>query len=780
MLKLGANPDPLGQINMDDASTATRRGFLISVTTAGFAMAFMRPEPGLAANQVAATGAMAGAVADGPASFEPTIWYDIDREGIVSVNIIRAEMGQHVGTALARIVADELEIDWASVRLRYVDTDPKWGTMVTGGSWSVWQSFPYLSQAGAAGRLALIDEGAKLLRVAKASCIARQGVVSSHGKSVSYAEIVRHGQLERSYTADELKAMPIKVAAERRLIGQPTAAVDIPAKTTGAARYGLDAHVPGMVYARPKLPPTRNGCTVTSMDDSAARGIPGYLKSLVLDDPSGTVPGWVAVCADSFVAANRAADLVKVTWASSPAVNVSEADIQAHALKLVTDTRGGALVVEDAGVDAAFAAAKSTLAHDYTTATVLHFQLEPLNALAFQKDGRWEIHTGNQWQSLILPTLAKALGVPEMQVVMRTYLIGGGFGRRLNGDYAVPAALTAKALGRPVKLVWTRADDVRFDSPRSPSVQRLRMAFGANGQVTGMQHHACAGWPTQVMVPGFMPKGKNGAPYDPFAISGADHWYSVGAQRVRAVSNDLANSTFRPGWLRSVGPGWTNWALESFMDEAAHAAGMDPLAFRLHLLGGNGQRVGQNGVGGAPRQALVLQRAADKAGWGSKMPADTGLGIATTFGQERDMPTWCACVARVNVNRRSGVVKVEQLTVVIDAGTIVHPDGALAQVEGASLWGLSMALFEGTEFAQGQVRDTNLNTYTPLRMRDVPPLEIEFIASTAVPTGLGEPATTVVGPAIGNAIFAAVGVRLRHLPMRPADVLAALATPKSS
>ena len=174
------------------------------------------------------------------------------------------------------------------------------------------------------------------------------------------------------------------------------------------------------------------------------------------------------------------------------------------------------------------------------------------------------------------------------------------------------------------------------------------------------------------------------------------------------------------------------------------------------------------------RQAQALQRAAEKAGWGSKMPADTGLGLATTFGQERDMPTWCACVARAHVDRSSGVVKLEKLTVVVDAGTIVHPDGALAQVEGASLWGVSMALYEGTEFVNGQVRDTNLNTYTPLRMRDVPVLDIELIKSTEPPTGLGEPATTVVGPAIANAIFAAVGARLRHLPMRPADILAAL------
>lgn len=745
-----------------DVPVTTRRGFLISATGAGFAMAFAAPRSGTAAAPASPAGVAP--------PFEPTIWYELDRDGIVTVNIIRAEMGQHVGTALARIVADELEVAWSSVRLRYVDTDPKWGTMVTGGSWSVWQSFPYLSRAGAAGRLALIDEGARMLGLAPGRCTARDGVVSGAGRSVSYADIVRRGRLARSYTAEALAALPVKAAAERRLIGLPAAAIDIPAKTTGAARYGLDTRVPGMVYAVPRLPPTRTGCRVTAIDDSAARGIPGYLKSLALDDPSGTVPGWVVVCADSFVAAQRAAERVKVRWRTGAAATVSEADLQAHGRALLTDPVGGSLVVEDAGVDAAFAAAASTLEREYTTATVLHFQLEPLNALAFEKDGRWEIHTGNQWQSLILPTLATAMGVPESRVVMRTCLIGGGFGRRLNGDYAVPAALAAKALGRPVKLVWPRADDVRFDSPRSPSVQRLRMAFGAQGRVDGMQHHASAGWPTEVMFPAFMPAGKNGAPYDPFAISGADHWYSVGAQRVRAVSNDLANRTFRPGWLRSVGPGWTNWALESFMDEAALAVGEDPLAFRLRLLGGTGQ----NGVGGAPRQARVVQRAADLAGWGARLPADSGLGIATSFGQERTMPTWCACVARVHVARDSGVVKVERLSVVVDAGTLVHPDGALAQVEGASLWGLSMALFEGTEFVDGQVRDTNLDTYTPLRMRDVPAMDIEFIPGTAPPTGLGEPATTVIGPAIGNAIFAAVGARLRHLPIRPADVLAAL------
>ncbi|MFG1350476.1 molybdopterin cofactor-binding domain-containing protein [Xanthobacter autotrophicus] len=649
--------------------------------------------------------------------------------------------------------------------------------MVTGGSWSVWQSFPLFSRAGAAGRIALIEQGAKLLGVDPSAYRAESGAVVSGGASIAFGEIARRGALDRRFSAEQIEALPIKPASERRLVGRPVQALDIPPKTDGTARYGIDAKVPGMVYARPKIPPTRNGAKVNGVDDSAARAVKGYISSLVLDDPSGTVPGWVMVIAQSYPAAIRAADLVRVDWTPGPTSAVSEKDIQDHAAQLIAQPDAGA-VLDTGGGDtaAAFKAAQSTLEQTYTTATVLHFQLEPVNALAFEKDGVFEIHTGNQWQSLILPTLAKALGRPESGIVLRTYLLGGGFGRRLNGDYAVPAALAAKALGKPVKMVLTREDDARFDSPRSPSVQRLRMAFGAGGRVTAMEHDAAAGWPSQVMTPFLMPKGANGVLYDPFSISGADHWYNVGAQKVRAISNDLANTTFRPGWLRSVGPGWTNWALESFMDEAAHHAKEDPVAFRLKLLDAKGRNAGSapNAVGGALRQAEVVRRAAARAGWGVPLPADTALGLATSFGQERDMPTWIACVARVRVDRASGVVRAEKLTLVADAGTVVDPDGARAQVEGAALWGLSLALHEGTVFERGQVKDTNLNSYMPLRISDVPQMDISFVDSTEVPVGLGEPAATVVGPAIGNAIFNAVGARLRHIPITPDAVRSAI------
>lgn len=751
------------------AADVSRRGFLVTSVAGGAAFSF------LTACQTTAEAPEAPVAAVG--EFEPTQWYTMDADGIVTVNIIRAEMGQHVGTSLARIIAEELETPWEKVRINHVDSDPKWGLMVTGGSWSVWQTYPLYSQAGAAGRMALVEAGAAALGVDPATCTARDGAVHGGGKVISYGQIVRAGGLTRTYTAEELAQMPIKAPADRKLIGKPVTSLDVKAKTTGAAVYGIDAKVDGMVYARPVIPPTRNGSVVNSVDDSAAKAVKGYQQSLVLEDPSSTVPGWVMVIADSYPAAIKAADLVKVDWTPGPGADVSEKDIQDRASALLADDSVGAiLATETPDTSAAFADAASQIEAMYTTGTVLHFQLEPVNALAFEKDGVFEIHTGNQWQSLILPTLAAALERPETSIVMRTYSLGGGFGRRLNGDYAVPAALASKALGKPVKMVLTRADDSRMDSVRSASTQHLKMAFDGDGNVTGMEHHAAAGWPTEVMAPFFMPKGANDVAFDPFAINGANHWYAVGPHKVRAVSNDLANSTFRPGWLRSVGPGWTNWALESFIDEAAHKLGVDPVEFRLRLLTGEGANAGSspNSVGGALRQAEVVRRTAARAGWGKQLPADTGIGLATSFGQERDMPTWVSCAAQVHVDRASGKVTVEKLTLVADAGTIVDPNGALAQMEGASLWGLSMALHEGTEFVNGQVKDTNLNTYTPLRLSDVPELDISFVENGHAPVGLGEPATTVVGPAIGNAIYNAVGVRMRHIPIRAEAVKAAL------
>ncbi|WP_025564877.1 molybdopterin cofactor-binding domain-containing protein [Psychromonas sp. SP041] len=752
----------------------TRRGFLIGMTAVGISFGFPRH----------LMAAMDPASPDGkvlPSEgelYEPSLWYSIDTAGKIKVNIMRSEMGQHVGTAIARILADELEADWDDVEIIHVDSDPRWGYMVTGGSWSISQSWPVYRQAGAAGRTALIEAAAKKWGITAKECEAKNGKIISSKGELSYGELVSLG-LTRQFTEEELKTLPLKANEDLKLVGQQVTSLDVANKTNGKTIYGIDAKVDGMVYANPILPPTRYGSKVATFDDSAAKAVKGYQKTIVLDDASGSVPGWLMVIASSFIAAQKASKLVKVTWDAGETANVSEANIIDHGKKLLSDSsKGSILDTGNTKTEPVFEGASSSISHEYITSTVLHAQMEPVNALVFKNpDGVWEVHSGCQWQSLTLPVLATALGEDVANIVIRTYMLGGGFGRRLNGDYTIPAALTSKALGgKPVKMVLMRPQDMLFDSARSASVQQLKMAFDDKKSVTAMEHHATAGWPTQVLAPGFMPKGVNDEPYDPFAIAGADHWYSVGAQKVRAISNDLAMATFRPGWLRSVGPGWTGWAVESFMDEAAHHAGKDPVQFRLDMLIAEGRNAGTTPVaeGGAARQAVVLKKAAEMIGWGSEQPENTGLGIASTFGQERDMPTWVSCAVQVQVNKSNGLVDVKKLVVVIDAGIIVDPNGAEAQCQGAALWGLSMALYEGTELRDGQYKDTNFDTYTPLRLGQTPEVKIEFIASKMPPSGLGEPAVTAVAPAIANAIYQAVGVRLRKIPMKPSELKSAL------
>lgn len=754
----------------DRGSQLSRRDFIVGSSGAGLLMAF-----GLSG---IATAEARKAIA--ARRFAPTIWWELDADGIVHVHVIKAEMGHHIGTALARIVADELEMNWADVRIIHVDSDPKWGFQETGGSTSVYQSFNLLSCAGAAGRIALIEAGAAMLGAPVAQCRAEASKVIVGDRSITYAQIVRGGKLSRTFTPDELEKLPVKAPAQRRLIGHCVRQLDIEAKTNGSAKFGIDATIPGMVYARPLPPPTRLGSKVISVDETEARKVPGYVGHVVIDDRAGLglLPGWVTVAAQTYWGAVQAAEALKIKWQTGPQAKVGEAAIIAEGDRLCANPAGGGTWVKEGDIDAALAGAAKTISSRYTTATALHFQLEPANALAAFEDGVWNIHMGTQWQSLIRPILAKALDVAEDRVVLRQYYLGGGFGRRLWSDYAIPAALSAKALKRPVKLVFTRPDDVQLDCVRSPSVQTFKAAIDQDGKVLGIDHVAAAGWASGSIYPRIVSEYVPGAGnLDPYSIMGADHWYTLPNHRVRAVRNDVAHNTFVPGWLRSVGPGWVTWGTECFLDEIAHRVGKDPAELRLALLDGAGKNAGEKGAaaGGAKRLAAVLNRALEKASWGQKLPPDTGLGVACSYGQEREMPTWTACVARVKVDRTTGVIKVERLSHVLDCGTRIDPDGALAQAEGGSLWGLSLALHEGSSFADGRVSTLNLDTYTPLRMSDVPELDIEFIDNTEFPSGMGEPPVIAVGPAIGNAVFAAVGVRLRDLPMRPEHVLRELA-----
>lgn len=756
------------------AAPLTRRGFVIGAAGASLVFGFS-----VGSGQEKSATPLGSLREDAPPfeGYSPTLWYAIGQDGTVSINIKYAEMGQHIATALARIVADELEVAWDKVQVVNVDTDPKWGDMNTGSSYSVFLEFKRLSQAGAAGRIALVEAAARHLGAPPEAYVARNGKVTGPGGSISYGDLVSRSRVERTFSPAQLEALPLKEASERRLIGLEVRALDIPPKVDGSAIYGIDARVEGMLYARPIVPPTRWGSVVSAIDDSAAKQVQGYRRTIALQDPTGLAEGWVVVLADTYPAAMRAASLTHVTWSGGKNGDVDEAQILAFGRGQIDEDSGGALLRDDSDFADATAGAERHVEAEYSTSTVIQFALEPVNAVAWREpDGHWEVLTGCQWQSLALTHLEKAAGVPKGRVVMRAHPLGGGFGRRLFGDYAVTALLASKAIGgAPVKMIAERADDSRNATPRSPFVQKLRAAV-AHRQVKAMEHHVSAGWPTLAMKSDDLIEGLNKVRFDPFAIHGAEHLYSLGPQKLRALSNTLASDTFVPGYLRAVASGPVNWAIESFMDELAYSLGEDPLAFRLDRLKAEGRNAGEapDTVGGAARQAAVLRKVAEMSGYGRALPQDVGMGVACSHGQEREMPTWCACVAVVHVDRSTGRVTCQRLYVAIDCGVIVHPDGAMAQAQGGTLWGVSMALHEGTAIVEGQVRDRNLDTYTPLRMADLPQLNLAFIDSTEYPTGLGEPPVTVPAPAIGNAIFNAVGVRMRHLPIRPEAVLAAL------
>ena len=712
--------------------------------------------------------------------YEPTIWYAIAGDGKITMHIHMAEMGQHVGTALSRIIAEELEADWDDVEFVHVDTDPKWGYMVTGGSWSVNHNFFKFSRAGAAGRMALIDAGAREMGVPADECTARDSKIIHGDQSISYGELVSRGAVDRQFSAEELEAIKLKPGSERRLLNRDTVARDVPEKVNGSAIYGIDRTIEGMVYARPVMPPVRFGSTVASWDDTAAKEIPGYIQTVEISDPTDTCQGWLVVVADSWTAASNAVEALDVTWEGGSGLQTNEVDLLAEGARLVNDNDAGSLFMLEGEPDAVLDGADIVHEGEYRTHTVLHMQLEPGNALVWQDGDTWRVHAGNQWQSLTLPLVAKALEIDPSNLVFETSYIGGGFGRRLFCDFVVPAALTAKAIGRPVKMVMARSDDAQMDCPRSPTVQRVRSVTGENGELQAYDHACAAGWSTAPIAPNFLGEGINGGKIDPFSISGADHWYGAETMRVRTVKNELVHETFLPGNLRSVAPGYTLWAVETHIDEVANALAQDPADYRLSLLDAQGRNAGEapHAVGGAERLREVLTRVIEKSGWANRgdLPEGTGMGISVTAGQERTMPTWIATVAQVRVDRDTGDVTLDKLWASIDAGTLAHPDGALAQAEGALLWGASIAIHEGTEIENGLPRDQNLDTYTPMRMHQVPELDIDFVTNDHMPVGLGEPGVIGVAPAIGNAIFHATGARLRTIPMRPQDILEALET----
>src|SRR5216683_2011816 len=748
------------------APVVSRRSFVIGTAASGIVLGY-----------VSLSGS--ASFAQGAAKFEPSVWYSIGIDGKVTVVSGKAEMGQHVASTMAQLIAEELEADWKDLKIVFPTNDPKYndpllGAQITGGSWSTRFNFDAMCRAGAAGRITLIKAGAAMMNVPESECTARNSqVMHRSGKKLTYGQIVAGGKAIKTWTPDALKGITLKTKDQYRLIGQAVAQLDIPPKANGTAKFGIDSFVPAMLYGALALPPVRYGATVKSVDETDARKVKGFVKAVTLEDKTATTTGWVVAVASDYTAAKMAAAALKITYDKGPNANVSDQTILNEARRLQKDPDAGLPFVQAGDAAGAMGNAAKVLEAEYTTSINIHAPLEPMNALAEAKGGLWHIYTGNQFATRTGGIAAAALGVDPKTVVMHNSFLGGGFGRRLDADMVIPAVLAAKAVGKPVKVIYTREDDMAVDFTRPLTYQKVKAGLDQSGKLVALLHDVVCAWPTARWgIPDFLtPSVDKKGSLDGFAVNGADFWYTVPNHSVRAVLNELAQKATPSGQLRSVAPGWTFWAVESMIDEVAAAAGKDPVEFRLAMLDG----AAANAVG-AKRLANALRTAVGRTGYGVQpLPRNHGIGVACVSSQDRASATWTACAAEVEVEP-TGKFKLNKLSIAMDVGTAVNPDGVRAQIEGSAMWGVSIALFEQAHIKDGALQVANFDTYTPLRMSQMPELDISIIANGGAPSGCGEPAVTVVAPAIANAIFNAVGARVRSLPITAEAVKAAMKT----
>jgi isoquinoline 1-oxidoreductase subunit beta len=760
-----------------DALHLNRRSFIVGTAATGLVLGY------------AALPEIKEAFGATAANFEPTVWYAIGNDGKVVVTVAKADMGQHIASTMAQLVAEELEASWKDMSVVLASNDPKYndpvlGIHITGGSWSTEMNFDAMSRAGAAGRLTLIKAAAEMLGVPENECRASESRVyhTKSKKSLTFADIVRSGKANKTWTPDELKAITLKTPDQRTKVGQSLPQLDIPSKTNGTCKYGIDAFVPGMLYGTLAIPPVRYGATVKSVDDSAAKKVPGFVKAVVLDDKTATTTGWVVAVATSYEGAMKAAAALKIDWDKGPNANVSDQSIIDESRRLQKEGTEGLFYVKDGDSAAAMEKAAKVIEAEYLTSINIHAPMEPMNALALEQGGVWHVYTGNQFNTRTTGIAAAVAGTDPKNVVIHQHYLGGGFGRRLESDMVIPAVAAAKAVGKPVKLIYAREHDMQMDFSRPLTYQKVRVGLDADGNAIAMEHDVIGAWPTAKWgIPAFFVPSVDKKPdEDPFAINGADYWYTIPNHTVRNFMNKLAQAATPSGQLRSVAPAWTFWAIESTMDEIAHASGQDPVEMRLKLLDGAGANAGGDkpwNVGGAKRLANALRAAVGRSGYGAtKLGLHEAMGVACISSQDRTFPTWTACVARVKVNPDTGEVTLGKLTIAMDVGTVVNPDGVRAQIEGSAMWGVSLAMLEKATMENGGIQQTNFDGYMPMRMSQMPELDISIIANGEPAVGVGEPAVTVIAPAIGNAIFNAVGARVRSLPITAEAVKAAMKT----
>jgi isoquinoline 1-oxidoreductase beta subunit len=666
---------------------------------------------------------------------EINAWVVIEPDDNVIIRYGRAEMGQGSFTALPQILAEELECDWALVKPEYASANRNlkenkvYGSLSTGGSRAVRETGEMVQQAGASARERLIAAAAKRWGVPPAECAAAMSKVTHKPSGRTF----RFGELAVEAAAIKLdKEPPLKKPDQYKFIGRRLARLDVPLKINGTAKYGIDLDVPGMVSAAIIKCPVFGG-TVKSVDESKVAGRRGVLQVVKLNNA-------VAVVADRYFRAQAALNALPIEWevgaaGATDSVQFRKAYIDALDQK-------GAVARHDGDVDAAMPTAAKVIEATYDVPIIAHAPMEPLNAIADVKADRVDVWVGTQNADAALALAAQVSGVKPENVYVHNTFSGGGFGRRLGPDEVGQAVAVAKAVGKPVKLVWTREEEIRQGRYRTQAAIRFKAGFTADGTAIALDLRNSAGSSNPAAV-------KDGL--DPQTMQGLINTaYKLPNYRITSI---LKNTHVPLGPWRAPGHSQNVFFIESFVDEMAHAAGKDPIAFRRELLAHRGDF------------QQVIDLLVEKGDWGKPMPRGSGRGVAV----HESYDSIVGMIAEVAV--QNGEVKVQRVVIACDCGTVVNPRGVENQLEGGMIYGLSAALFGEITVKNGRVEQGNFDTYPVVRLKDSPKTEV-YISPTPGKRwgGIGEPGATMIQPAVTNAIFAATGKRLRSLPIRGQDL----------
>ncbi len=710
-------------------TTLTRRAFLHAslVSGAGLIIAFHVPRRARAAEPAPP--------AKPPP--EPNAFVRIAPDDTVTVLLAHSEMGQGIWTTLAMLIAEELECDWSKVRVEHAPAAPAYahtafGMQMTGGSSSTWSEFERYRTVGAMAREMLLRAAAARWKVAPARLRTERGWVIHGTQRLSYGQLA--AEAEQLPPPAQVR---LKDPSRWKLVGKAVRRLDSPEKITGQARFGIDVQFPGLRTALVERAPVF-GATVKSFDATRALAVPGVEQ--VVQVPSG-----IAVVASHFWSARTGREALRVEWDLGPGAALDSRQLTASYRALAHTP--GTVASEKGDCDAALSGAARRLEAEYDVPYLAHAPMEPLNCTVKLEGDRCEIWTGTQFQTNEQAAAARIAGIPPQNVIIHTPFLGGGFGRRANpaADFVAEAVHVARAAGLPVKVVWTREDDIRGGYYRPLFVHRIEVGLDARGLPVAWKHtivgqSILAGTPFESMMV------KNGV--DRVSVEGvvdSPYLASVAAQRVSLHS---PRNEVPVLWWRSVGNTHTAFAMECMIDELAHAARRDPLAFRAALLKGK------------PRHLRALKLAAEKAGWGKAPRAGRARGLAVheSFG------SIVAEVAEVSVEK--GRIRVHEVTCAIDCGLAVNPLGVEAQLQGAVAFGLGPVLHSEITLKEGRVQQGNFDDYEVLRLDEMPHVTVHILPSKERMGGVGEPATAPVAPAVANAVFALTGRRLRSLPLR--------------